>query len=67
MQADTPFGVLIQLALWRYINFHQDTASEQGEAAYVGLVGIVGRDFHAEIIEAIDMAERAEREREEDA
>ena len=59
-QADTSFGVLIQLALWRYFNGHQDTASEQGETAYV-------RDFHAEIIEAVDMAERAERDREEDA
>ena len=54
MQADTPFGAALQLGMSCYVD---DTKTGTGavlaEAAYVGLVGTVGRDFRGEIFTAV--------------
>jgi hypothetical protein len=41
-------GIGVQLALWEFINNHDDVAAEQAVAAYDAVVRLTGRDFAAE-------------------
>jgi hypothetical protein len=41
-------GIGVQLALWHFINNHNDVAADQAVAAYDAVARLVGRDFAAE-------------------
>ena len=41
-------GIGVQLALWEFINQHDDVTVDQALAAYDAVVWLTGRDFAAE-------------------
>jgi len=41
-------GIAIKLALWQFINCHDDAAALQADAAYRDVTRFINRDFRAE-------------------